>query len=96
MEIIMEKDNYILNVINEIKVVLGKNNYRKKRYNSDILWFNKKESMIEKNIIRVVIMGIISSGKLILVNCFLGENILLVVIKLSFSIIIICLKGKKR
>ncbi|NYC31681.1 hypothetical protein [Clostridium saccharobutylicum] len=40
----MEKDNYILNVINEIKVVLEKNNYRKKRYSSDILWLNKKKA----------------------------------------------------
>lgn len=92
----MEKDNYILNVINEIKAVLGKNNYRKKRYNSDILWLNKKESMIEKNIIRVAIMGITSSGKSTLVNCLLGENILPVAIKPSSSIIITCSKGKKR
>lgn len=92
----MRKNNYILNVINEIKEILEKNDYRKKRYNNDVDWFKKKANVIDRNIIRVAIMGITSSGKSTLVNAILGEKILPVAIKPSSSIIITCSKGKNR
>ncbi|SFD17313.1 dynamin family protein [Clostridium uliginosum] len=92
----MEKNNYILNVINEIKEVLEKNDYRKKRYDNDVEWFENRGEQIASNIIRIAIMGITSSGKSTLVNALLGEKILPVAIKPSSSIIITCSKGENR
>ena len=92
----MEKDNELLEIISEINEVLEKDDYRKSRYISDVSWFKEHAKMIEKNIIRVAIMGITSSGKSTLVNAILGENILPVAIKPSSSIIITCSKGEKR
>ena len=92
----MEKDNELLEIISEINQVLEKDDYRKSRYISDVSWFKECAKMIEKNIIRVAIMGITSSGKSTLVNAILGENILPVAIKPSSSIIITCSKGEKR
>ena len=92
----MKKDNYILNTINEIKKVLEKNEYRKKRYNKDVEWFEERKNMFKGNIIRVAIMGITSSGKSTLVNALLGEKILPMAIRPSSSIIITACKGENR
>ncbi|MBW6410543.1 dynamin family protein [Clostridium weizhouense] len=92
----MEKNNYILNTVDEIRNVLEQNEYRKKRYNYDIEWFQEKKKQIENNIIRIAIMGITSSGKSTLVNALLGEKILPVAIIPSSSIIITVSKGKIR
>lgn len=92
----MKKDNYIFNVINEIIEVLKNNDYRKKRYNCDIEWFENRSKIVDNNIIRIAIIGITSSGKSTLVNTILGEKILPVAIKPSSSIIITCSKGESR
>lgn len=92
----MEKNNYILNTVDEIRNVLEQNDYRKKRYNYDIEWFEEKKKQIENNIIRIAIMGITSSGKSTLVNALLGEKILPVAIIPSSSIIITVSKGEIR
>ena len=92
----MKKNNYILNTINEIKKVLEKNEYRKKRYNKDVEWFEDRKNMFMGNIIRVAIMGITSSGKSTLVNALLGEKILPMAIRPSSSIIITACKGENR
>lgn len=92
----MEKETYILNVINDIKRVLEKNDYVKKRYEHDLKWLNERERQIAKNTIRIAIMGITSSGKSTLVNAIIGENLLPTAIKPSSSIIITCSKGNKR
>ena len=92
----MRKDNYILNTINEMKKVLEKNDYRKKRYNKDVEWFEERKKMFKSNIIRVAIMGITSSGKSTLVNALLGEKILPMAIRPSSSIIITACKGENR
>ena len=91
----MEKDNYISNTINEIKKVLEKNEYRRKRYNKDMEWFEERKKIFKDNIIRVAIMGITSSGKSTLVNALLGEKILPMAIRPSSSIIITACKGRK-
>ena len=92
----MKKDNYMLNTINEIKKILEKNEYRKKRYNKDVEWFEDRKNMFMGNIIRVAIMGITSSGKSTLVNALLGEKILPMAIRPSSSIIITACKGENR
>lgn len=92
----MKKDNYIFNVINEIIEVLKNNDYRKKRYNQDIEWFENRLNIIDNNIVRIAIIGVTSSGKSTLVNTILGEKILPVAIKPSSSIIITCSKGECR
>lgn len=92
----MGKDNYVSNIINEIKEVLEKNDYRKKRYRSDIEWFEERKNISNNNIIRVAIMGITSSGKSTLVNALLGEKILPMAIRPSSSIITTVSKGKNR
>lgn len=92
----MEKDNYILSIINDITKVLQKNDYTKERYYNDVMWLNEKASFVKKNIVRVAIMGITSSGKSTLVNAMLQEKLLPVAIKPSSSIIITCSKGKER
>ena len=92
----MKKDNYILNTINEIKKVLEKNDYRRKRYNKDVEWFKERKNIFKGNIIRVAIMGITSSGKSTLVNALLGEKILPMAIRPSSSIIITACKGENR
>ena len=92
----MKKNNYMLNTINEIKKVLEKNEYRKKRYNKDVEWFEERKNMFMGNIIRVAIMGITSSGKSTLVNVLLGEKILPMAIRPSSSIIITACKGENR
>ena len=92
----MGKDNYISNTINEIKEVLEKNEYRRKRYNKDMDWFRERTKVFEGDIIRVAIMGITSSGKSTLVNALLGEKILPMAIRPSSSIIITAAKGEKR
>lgn len=92
----MRKDNYILNIIDEIRGVLSKNNYRENRYNRDIAWFEERKSIYDDNIIRIAIMGITSSGKSTLVNALLGEKILPMAIRPSSSIIITASKGLKR
>jgi len=92
----MKNDNYMLNTINEIKKVLEINEYRKKRYNKDVEWFEDRKTMFMGNIIRVAIMGITSSGKSTLVNALLGEKILPVAIRPSSSIIITACKGDNR
>lgn len=71
----MEKDNYILSIINEITDVLQKNDYTRERYSNDVLWLNEKAGFIKKNIVRVAIMGITSSGKSTLVNAILQEKL---------------------
>ena len=92
----MKKDNYILDTINEIKKVLEKNDYRRKRYNKDVEWFEDRKNIFKDNIIRVAIMGITSSGKSTLVNALLGEKILPMAIRPSSSIIITACKGENR
>ncbi|EHJ01338.1 hypothetical protein CDLVIII_4845 [Clostridium sp. DL-VIII] len=92
----MEKSSYILNTIQEIVKVLGENEYRQKRYNSDIEWFKERERIYNSNIIRIAIMGVTSSGKSTLVNTLLGEKILPMAIRPSSSIIITAAKGEKR
>lgn len=92
----MGKDNYILNVIEDIKGVLEKNDYTKERYSNDVAWLDEKARLIKKNIVRVAIMGITSSGKSTLVNALLQEKLLPVAIKPSSSIIIACSKGSER
>jgi len=92
----MKKENYILNTINEIKKVLQKNDYRRKRYNKDVEWFEDRKNIFEGNIIRIAIMGITSSGKSTLVNALLGEKILPMAIRPSSSIIITACKGENR
>lgn len=92
----MEKDNYILSIIDNIKDVLGKNDYARERYSNDLVWLNEKARLIKKNIVRVAIMGITSSGKSTLVNALLQEKLLPVAIKPSSSIIITCSKGDVR
>lgn len=96
MEKFMGKDNYIADTINEIKVILEKNEYRVRRYNKDMDWFRERTKIFEGDIIRVAIMGITSSGKSTLVNALLGEKILPMAIRPSSSIIITAAKGKKR
>ena len=92
----MKKDNYILNITKEIIEVLEYNDYRKKRYNNDVEWFENRSKIIDNNVIRIAIIGITSSGKSTLVNAILGEKILPVAIKPSSSIIITCSKGESR
>ncbi|WP_297422930.1 dynamin family protein [Clostridium sp.] len=92
----MGKDNYILNIIDEIINILEKNEYRKNRYNNDIEWFERREKIYKSNAIRVAIMGITSSGKSTLVNALLGEKILPMAIRPSSSIIITASKGENR
>lgn len=92
----MEKETYMLNVIEQIKQVLEKNDYIKKRYAHDLNWLNEKKKQIDKNTIRIAIMGITSSGKSTLVNTIIGESLLPIAIKPSSSIIITCSKGDKR
>jgi GTPase Era involved in 16S rRNA processing len=92
----MKRDNCILNAVNEIKEVLGKDKYRRERYNRDIEWFEERERIYKSNIIRVAIMGITSSGKSTLVNALLGEKILPMAIRPSSSIIITAAKAEKR
>ena len=92
----MEKDNYILNIINDITEVLQKNDYTRERYANDVEWLNEKAGFVKKNIVRVAIMGITSSGKSTLVNTMLQEKLLPVAIKPSSSIIITCSRGKER
>ena len=96
MENFMQKEKYISNTINEIKKVLEKNDYRRKRYNKDVEWFNDRDNSVKGNIIRVAIMGITSSGKSTLVNALLGEKILPMAIRPSSSIIITASKGIDR
>ena len=96
VENFMKKSNYILDTINEIKKVLGKNDYRKKRYNKDLEWFEDRKNIFKDNIIRVAIMGITSSGKSTLVNALFGEKILPMAIRPSSSIIITACKGETR
>ncbi|MGN0144692.1 MAG: dynamin family protein [Clostridium sp.] len=92
----MKKDNYILSVIDDIKSVLEKSDYTKERYSNDVAWLDEKVRLIKKNIVRVAIMGITSSGKSTLVNALLQEKLLPVAIKPSSSIIITCSKGVER
>lgn len=92
----MEKDNYILSIINDITEVLQKNDYTRERYSNDVKWLNEKAGFVKSNIVRVAIMGITSSGKSTLVNAMLQEKLLPVAIKPSSSIIITCSKGKER
>lgn len=92
----MKKDNYILSVIDEIKEVLQKNEYVRERYYNDVAWLQEKAKFIKKNIVRIAIMGITSSGKSTLVNALLQEKLLPVAIKPSSSIIITCSKGSLR
>lgn len=92
----MREDKYISKIINQIKEVLEKNDYRKKRYNRDIKWFEERNHISNNNIIRVAIMGITSSGKSTLVNALLGEKILPMAIKPSSSIITTVSKGETR
>ena len=92
----MKKDNYILSVIDEITEVLQKNEYVRERYYNDVAWLQEKAKFIKKNIIRIAIMGITSSGKSTLVNALLQEKLLPVAIKPSSSIIITCSKGSLR
>lgn len=92
----MEKDNYILSIINKITDVLQKNDYTQERYSNDVLWLKEKARFIKQDIVRVAIMGITSSGKSTLVNAILQEKLLPVAIKPSSSIIITCSKGSKR
>ena len=92
----MEKETYILNVIDEIKEVLEKNNYTKKRYEHDLNWLDERAKQIAKNTIRIAIMGITSSGKSTLVNSIIGESLLPIAIKPSSSIIITCSKSDER
>ncbi|OOM70871.1 bacterial dynamin-like protein [Clostridium puniceum] len=92
----MGKDNYISYTINGIKEVLEKNEYRRKRYNKDMEWFQERKKIFTGDIIRVAIMGITSSGKSTLVNTLLCEKILPMAIRPSSSIIITASKGEKR
>ena len=92
----MEKDNYILSIINKITDVLQKNDYTQERYSNDVLWLKEKARFIKQDIVRVAIMGIRSSGKSTLVNAILQEKLLPVAIKPSSSIIITCSKGSRR
>lgn len=92
----MNRETYILNVIDDIKSVLEKNDYIKKRYEHDLNWLNEREKQIDNNTIRVAIMGITSSGKSTLVNAIIGESLLPIAIKPSSSIIITCSKSDKR
>ncbi|MDR3593262.1 dynamin family protein [Clostridium sp.] len=92
----MMKKSYMLNTIDEIKKILEKNEYRKKRYNKDIEWFEERRGIFKNNIIRVAIMGVTSSGKSTLVNALLGEKILPMAIRPSSSIIITASKGELR
>lgn len=92
----MREDKYISSIINQIKEVLEKNDYRKKRYNKDVQWFEERKHISNNNIIRVAIMGITSSGKSTLVNALLGEKILPMAIKPSSSIITTVSKGETR
>ena len=92
----MKRETYILNVIDDIKSVLTKNDYIKKRYEHDLNWLCEKEKQIDNNTIRVAIMGITSSGKSTLVNSIIGESLLPIAIKPSSSIIITCSKSDKR
>lgn len=92
----MREDKYISDIINVIKEVLEKNDYRKERYNRDIRWFEERKHISNNNIIRVAIMGITSSGKSTLVNALLGEKILPMAIKPSSSIITTVSKGENR
>jgi len=92
----MGKDNYILDTINEIKEVLEKNEYRRKRYNKDMKWFQERKKIFTGDIIRLAIIGITSSGKSTLVNALLGEKILPMAIRPSSSIIITASKGERR
>ena len=92
----MEKNNYILNTIDEIKEILQKNDYRKERYSNDVEWFEQRRKNYENNMIRVAIMGVTSSGKSTLVNALLGEKILPMAIRPSSSIIITASKGECR
>lgn len=92
----MKKDNYILSVIDEITEVLQKNEYVRERYYNDVAWLQEKAKFIKKNIVRIAIMGITSSGKSTLVNALLQEKLLPVAIKPSSSIIITCSKGSLR
>lgn len=88
----MKRETYILNVIKDIKGVLEKNDYIKKRYEHDLNWLSEREKQIDNNTIRIAIMGITSSGKSTLVNAIIGESLLPIAIKPSSSIIITCSK----
>ena len=92
----MKRETYILNVIKDIKGVLEKNDYIKKRYEHDLNWLSEREKQINNNTIRIAIMGITSSGKSTLVNAIIGESLLPIAIKPSSSIIITCSKSDKR
>lgn len=92
----MAENNNMLSTIDEIKNILEKNEYRKKRYNKDIEWFQERKDIFKNNIIRIAIMGVTSSGKSTLVNALLGEKILPMAIRPSSSIIITASKGKYR
>lgn len=92
----MKRETYILNVIKDIKGVLEKNDYIKKRYEHDLNWLSEREKQIDNNTIRIAIMGITSSGKSTLVNAIIGESLLPIAIKPSSSIIITCSKSDKR
>ncbi|MDO5516118.1 MAG: dynamin family protein [Clostridium sp.] len=92
----MKQENYILNVINDIKTVLEKNDYTKKRYEHDLKWLKEREIQTINNTVRIAIMGITSSGKSTLVNAIIGESLLPIAIKPSSSIIITCSKSNKR
>lgn len=92
----MKKENYMANANNEIKEILEKNDYRRKRYNKDVEWFQERSKIFNSDIIRIAIMGITSSGKSTLVNALLGEKLLPMAIRPSSSIIITASKAVDR
>ena len=49
----MKRETYILNVIKDIKGVLEKNDYIKKRYEHDLNWLCEKEKQIDNNHVAV-------------------------------------------
>ena len=46
----MERDNYILSIINEIIDILQKNDYTSERYSNDVEWLNEKAKFFAKAI----------------------------------------------
>lgn len=92
----MDKENNLLSIIEDIRSILEKNEYRKDRYENDIEWFKNRLKVTKGNLIRVALIGVTSSGKSTLVNSILGEKILPIAIRPSSSIIITCSKGLER
>lgn len=79
-----------IELTNEIKKILSANPERKTRYSKDLEWFKKWQSLWEKDLIRVGVIGITSSGKSTLINALLGDDLLSVAVRPSSSQLVSC------